>query len=530
MRPIQIEVEQMVLADYFPDPRSFASEGYLIELNQENGKASIGFRGESGRYKVAIAYHDERDGVGRLLVRVAGRPIDEWNLDANSNSDSPEPGNSIIRTLSTDLTVNTGDEIEIVGSRDRGERTRVDYLRFIPIDYDPERFSYATAAKGVFANLERGVGLIPTYHTPLRALKIMPVGDSITEGNDGVSKGSERGGYRTELWQQFQALGLEIDFVGSQSSGPASLPDKQHEGHGGWTIPEIDGNIDRWLYDQKPDIVLLTIGTNDTKFNSGKKTAKALSRLLDRIADHPNFTGELLVASIPPKKFPQDRSSIKNTDSYNERIPETIANQSADGQISFVDIRRRLTEKDLAPPPDKGLHLNAIGYAKMAQGWYEAILDRIGERDDLSGVNWITGSAFDDRLIGNGVANSIGGGKGSDRLTGGGGADTFVYNTIAEGGDWITDFDPAQGDRIQIVAAGFGGGLQPGTTLANGIPSATGTFVTGTTAIGTGVNVLYDPNTGLLSVDPDGTGSIPSMPLVAIENRPLLEVRAIELV
>ncbi len=323
---------------------------------------------------------------------------------------------------------------------------------------------------------------------------------------------------------------LFVNFVGSQSSGPASLPDKQHEGHGGWTIPQIDGNIDRWLYDQKPDIVLLTIGTNDTKLNSGKKTAKALSRLLDRIADHPSFSGELLVGSIPPKKHPQDRSSIKNTDSYNERIPETIAQKSPDRQITFVDIRSRLTEKDLAPPPDKGLHLNAIGYTKMAQGWYEGILDAIGEREDLSGVDRITGSVFDDRLIGNRVANTISGSRGNDRLTGGEGADTFVYPTIADGGDWITDFNPAQGDRLQIVAAGFGGGLQPGTMLTQSLPSVTGTFVMGTEAIGTNPNVLYDPNTGILQVDLDGTGSTPAIPLVVLENRPIVEASQIEFV
>lgn len=101
---------------------------------------------------------------------------------------------------------------------------------------------------------------------------------------------------------------------------------------------------------------------------------------------------------------------------------------------------------------------------------------------------------------------------------------------MPDGGDWITDFNPAQGDRLQIVAAGFGGGLQPGTTLTQGIPSATGTLVVGTEAIDTNPNVLYDPNTGILRIDLDGAGSTPAIPLVTLENRPIVEANQIEFV
>src|SRR5690349_12202154 len=54
-------------------------------------------------------------------------------------------------------------------------------------------------------------------------VRVMPLGDSIT---DGVPAG---GGYRVGLWQRVTAGGYQVDFVGSQSNGPATLGDHDHE-------------------------------------------------------------------------------------------------------------------------------------------------------------------------------------------------------------------------------------------------------------------------------------------------------------
>ena len=72
-------------------------------------------------------------------------------------------------------------------------------------------------------------------------VRVMPLGDSITEGTQ------VPGGYRIGLWQRLAAGGYRVDFVGSQSNGPASLGDHDHEGHPGWRIDQIDANIVGWL-------------------------------------------------------------------------------------------------------------------------------------------------------------------------------------------------------------------------------------------------------------------------------------------
>src|SRR3954468_23529667 len=74
--------------------------------------------------------------------------------------------------------------------------------------------------------------------TPLR---IMPLGDSITWG-----VGSARqSGYRAALYQRLTSAGLNVDFVGSMSRGTG--PDRDNEGHKGWTIGRLAAHVDGWL-------------------------------------------------------------------------------------------------------------------------------------------------------------------------------------------------------------------------------------------------------------------------------------------
>ena len=64
----------------------------------------------------------------------------------------------------------------------------------------------------------------------------MPLGDSITLGVNG--------GYRNGLWDRLAAAGKTIDYVGSQFDQYAKTPDKDHEGHPGFTIGNIAASTD----------------------------------------------------------------------------------------------------------------------------------------------------------------------------------------------------------------------------------------------------------------------------------------------
>lgn len=199
----------------------------------------------------------------------------------------------------------------------------------------------------------------PAYAESNGGVKIMPLGDSITDG------ASVPGGYRTELWKKLVAGKYTVDFVGSMSNGPAGLGDHDHEGHSGWTISQIDAKVVNWLKAYQPRTILLHIGTNDMNFGAANAPT-ALGTLLDHITTQAP-DAEVFVATIIPNSIkPQD------VQTYNSKIPNVVKTRADAGKhVQLVDMYSKLTTSDLA----EGVHPNAGGYAKMAAAWYDALLN-----------------------------------------------------------------------------------------------------------------------------------------------------------
>ncbi len=79
----------------------------------------------------------------------------------------------------------------------------------------------------------------------------------------------------------------------------------------------------------------------------------------------------------------------------------------------------------------------------------------------MAGTNAILfGLAGNDTITSNGGNSVLVGGAGNDTLYGGAGADQFVFNTTADGMDYVRRF--AAGDHIDLAALGFGNGLAVG--------------------------------------------------------------------
>ena len=540
MTPIRIEAETMNLSGYDIESQSFASGGSLIRIPNDGdiGTASIDFTGPSGTYEVVIGYHDENDGESPMTVSIGGNTLDSWTFDQQLGTSRASAENFVLRTLSTGVTVNTGDAIELEGILNVGEVARVDYLEFIPVEEEiappTASFSYAQAGKGVLVNLEQGTGFISNYDTPIR---IMPLGDSITQGKiDNTIPEAEREGYRGFLWNHFQELGLAIDFVGSESNGTSNLPDKDHEGHSGWTINQLNNGVDNWISAEEPDVVLLAAGTNDASA-PGATIADRLSGLIDDIVAQPEFDGELLVSTIPPiheeSIYFEDR--MPNVLDYNSRISGVVQSKPESANVSFVDTvsgPNGLTGNDIsAPPDDNGLHPTAGGYEKIAQFWYDAVLEQTGDRTDLSNVDDAIGSGYDDMIAGNANANLLEGGAGNDTITGGGGADRFAYSAPTEGSDLLTDFDPNEGDTIEISASGFGSGFVAGVALSL-TDAVTGVFASGVApaALSASAHFLYDTATGVLRFDGDGTGALEATEIATLAGAPTLSANDLSIV
>ncbi len=204
---------------------------------------------------------------------------------------------------------------------------------------------------------------------------IMPLGDSITYGTDGVDT---QGGYRTALFNALRNDGGTIDFVGSQSNGPASMADRNHEGHPGWRISGIAGSINGWLDTYRPQVIALMIGTNDVVFNDDLANApNRLSSLIDQITNRlPN--SRLLVASITPLGNTGLNAKV-NT--YNASIPGIVQQKVAAGKrVSFVNMNAAVLASELYD----GTHPNPAGYAKMAAAWHTALKPFVATADPVA--------------------------------------------------------------------------------------------------------------------------------------------------
>jgi lysophospholipase L1-like esterase len=158
------------------------------------------------------------------------------------------------------------------------------------------------------------------------ALRIMPLGDSITAGVGVAGKD----GYRLRLQRSLEKAGVAVDYVGSQRGGTAGDPD--HEGHGGWTIDQLANRTTAWVQRYDPDVVLLHAGTNNiTRGEDPAAVAGKLSGLIDRVrAAAPG--AQVFVARIIGTAVPAE---VPANQAYNALIPDVVAGK--DERVHLVD-------------------------------------------------------------------------------------------------------------------------------------------------------------------------------------------------
>src|SRR6476646_3765013 len=152
-------------------------------------------------------------------------------------------------------------------------------------------------------------------------VKIMPLGDSITESNTGLPS------YRYYLWHLLLAKGYHVDFVGSRhgvGNGPPANPDfdMDHEGHSGRRADEILNHIQTWATAASPDFVLLHIGTNDIcQHQSVASTVTDIGGIID-VLKTVNPRIRILVAQLI-------NSSNCPPAALNARLPALVADKSS---------------------------------------------------------------------------------------------------------------------------------------------------------------------------------------------------------
>lgn len=199
------------------------------------------------------------------------------------------------------------------------------------------------------------------------SLRIMPLGDEITQGSKNIDTS-----YRAGLYQTLQNLGYDnIDLVGSQSSPKSSLlSDTDHEGHDS-LISDIAFYIEELLDKADPDVVLLMAGGKEIPTNKIDNAIDDLDQLITRIMTfRPNVM--LFVSNLPMRKNDFQNSRVENL--FNPEVPVIVKKHADQGEnVYFVDIHSVINTNLLAT----NIYPDENGYIKIGEKWAFAIAEMI---------------------------------------------------------------------------------------------------------------------------------------------------------
>ncbi|MFC9283307.1 FG-GAP-like repeat-containing protein [Streptomyces collinus] len=379
--------------------------------------------GEGGRVNLALVVNGEPDEVNVVQNPVeAGRTAlgvrygSHWyftvhGLAGSRGSDGSGGGDSAVLLNAIDSWVDVwardaGTEYQwVVGGDFNVEPDRIVNRQYFPVAWtvntpagEPThngggRLDYFVTSELSVANqLDRArvVGWEPSDHRPVavgairaaadppKSIRLMPVGDSITEGfgssNDSGARDEIQAGLgvirmddlistgpHTPLYQSLDSR----DLVGERHNGQG-IPDPDHEGWPGYTIDQIAGEASDAVPSMRPNVVTLLAGTNDMVRNVDVADAPArLSRLIDQIyRGSPGVT--IVVGTLTPSTNATYQQRI---DAYNKSITTMLDRRVADGdRLVRVDLSA-VTTADLADE----VHPTDAGYRKIADAYISGI-------------------------------------------------------------------------------------------------------------------------------------------------------------
>jgi len=210
------------------------------------------------------------------------------------------------------------------------------------------------------------------------AIRIMPLGDSITQGEgSGIADEDYQVAYRKSLWDLLNDDGYDVDFVGSQDTGSAVFDDSQHEGLGGRRADEIRDNIYNWLVTNPADIILLHIGRNDITIQQQDpiEIVSEVSQVLDEIDRYEsNLSANItVILALIINRLGYNCFNASTTTTFNDDLYDMAQDRIDSGdRIEIIDMECG-AGIDYREQPDgdmySGSHPVETGYEKMADLW-----------------------------------------------------------------------------------------------------------------------------------------------------------------
>ena len=205
--------------------------------------------------------------------------------------------------------------------------------------------------------------------TEERLIRIMPLGDSITQG------AADTDSFRRPLWKLLKTSNARVDFVGSMKTNyphtrlAHSDFDINHEGHWGWRADEVLAKIDGWAEQTAPNIVLIHLGSNDIhQKQKNKATVEELRQIIATLRKH-NERIEIFLARLIPIA---DKPLNMKVEELNNLLSNMAQSTTTDD--SPVHIVNQYEGFDAFKDTYDGVHPNRSGIEKMAQKWHKALM------------------------------------------------------------------------------------------------------------------------------------------------------------
>ena len=255
------------------------------------------------------------------------------------------------------------------------------------------------------------------FQTRSDALRIMCVGDSVTAGyTDNPTWSSAHAfmfGYRSGLYERLIEAGYDFKFVGSSpepfnnmfgdpTNGGTYTPaldlrDLGQDGHRGYGGNAIFSDLDTFIMEDDPDVILLMIGINGISAASPAALDNLVANIVSEAPD-----AHLVVAQITPRATFNQALYDFNLHIRDTLVPSYVANgfkvSTVDQYSLFLTTPASYTTTPSTPSAiAPGLHSNNINhptnalYDQMAQRWFEAV-DALGLGPDFE--SWISNPEF----------------------------------------------------------------------------------------------------------------------------------------